>query len=162
MELKNELKNILLKKEYSLVSWDDSYATGILLIDNQHMELVRLTNELFDACRAGNTKAGSAFKDTMSCMVDYVRFHFSTEQELLERIHYPDYKLHKAQHEKLVKDILEAALKFSEGKSFVPNHFVRTLKEWVFGHIAVFDKNYALYVQDQKKKGLLTDSQLEG
>jgi len=161
MYVKNSSINSIPDKEYSLVSWDDSFATGILLIDNQHMELVRLTNELFDACRAGNDKAGSTFKETMSCMVDYVKFHFGTEQKLLERIQYPDYKHHKAQHDKLIKDILEAAKKFDEGKTFVPNHFVRTLKEWIFSHIAVYDKNYALYVHEQKRKGLLTDSQLE-
>ena len=161
MKVKNNTIDNLEENEFSLVTWDDSFATGILLIDNQHMELVRLTNELYNACRAGNAKACCAFKEIMSSMVDYVLFHFSTEQKLLERIHYPDYKLHKAQHDMLIKDILEAAKMYDEGKKFVPNHFVRTLKEWVFGHIAFYDKNYSLYVHDQKRKGLLTDAQLE-
>jgi len=162
MKVKNNTINSLNDDDYSLVTWDDSFATGILLIDNQHMELVRITNELFNACLAGKDKAGSTFKEIMTHMVDYVRLHFSTEHELMERINYPDYKNHKTQHDMLIKQILEAADEFNKGNKFVPNFFVRTLKEWILSHVAVYDKDYALFVQDQKKKGLLTDAQIEG
>ena len=160
MKLKINSKNNL--DDDAFVTWEESYATNILLIDNQHKELVRLTNELFSACRNGCDLAGSVFKETVKNLVDYVHLHFSTEQELLQKIRYPDYKHHKMQHDKLIKDILEAVKSFNEGKKLVPNQFVRTLKEWVFGHIAVYDKNYALYVSEQKRKGLLNDAQLEG
>lgn len=140
-----------------LVSWGDKYATGIPLIDNQHRELVNLTNELYKACRGGNAAIGAAFKETMSRMVKYVSFHFSTELKLLEEIGYPDYREHKAEHTKLINDILEAAKDFDGGKKFVPFYFTSTLKDWVFGHIAVSDKKYAFFVREQKKKGLLKD-----
>jgi len=156
----NPLDNLPSEK-YFLVSWDQNYATGIPFIDNQHRELVELTNQLFSACAAGQDAAGPVFKDAMSRMVDYVRFHFSTELKLLKKIKYPDYQTHKKQHDILIKDILGAAKDFNDGKKFVPNHFARTLKEWIFGHIAVFDKNYSFYVSDQKKKGLLTEAELE-
>ena len=162
MQVKNKQLEELQNSEFTFITWDISYATGIPLIDSQHRELVNLTNQLYNACRGGNEKAGSAFKEAMSAMVEYVRFHFSTEQKLLERINYPDYKKHKMMHDTLIKDILEAAQNYHEGKKFVPNQFVRTLKEWVFGHIAVYDKNYSFYVHEQKRKGLLTDKQLEG
>jgi hemerythrin len=145
-----------------LVIWSEKYATGIELIDNQHRKLVELTNELYKTCLFSSDTLEAAFKDAMSRMVEYVRFHFGAEQKLLERIKYSQFHEHKKQHDELIKNILDAAKNFQEGKHFVPNHFVRTLKDWIFGHIAVVDKYYAAYVAEQKKKGLLTDRELTG
>ena len=144
-----------------IVSWSESYATGIELIDNQHKELVRLTNELYQACMKGNEALNTVFKDAMSRMVEYVRFHFTAELELLHRINYPQYKEHKKQHDSLIVQILDAAKEYNEGRKFIPNNFVRTLKDWVFSHIAVCDMIYAGYVREQIRKGLLTSRQIE-
>jgi len=140
-----------------LVTWKEQYATGIPLIDGQHMELVNLANKLYQACLEGPDTVGSVFKEAMSRMVDYVRFHFNAEQVLLEKIQYPRYHEHKKQHETLVKDILEAVRDYETGKKFVPNNFVRTLADWVFGHIAIYDKYYAEYALELKQKGLLAE-----
>ena len=145
-----------------LVVWSELYAVGIELIDNQHRELVNLTNQLYKACMTSDEVLGTLFKESMHRMVEYVRFHFTAELELLARIKYPGYQTHKQQHDQLVKQILEAAKEFEEGKKFVPNNFVRTLKDWVFGHIAISDQQYAAYVRDQKHKGLLTDAIING
>ena len=142
--------------DIEFVKWEDKYVTGIKLIDSQHRELVILANQLYQACCGGNEEVGTVFKDSMSRMVEYVRFHFGAEQSLLERINFPYHREHKAKHDALVKKILAAAMDYNEGKKFVPNQFVRTLKDWVFGHIAVEDKIYAAYAREQTKKGLLT------
>ena len=141
-----------------IVSWDKKYATGIDLIDTQHRKLVSLTNELYRACLSGNDEA--VFREAMKSMVSYVRFHFSAEQKLLERINFPGYLSHKKQHDTLVKNILDTVKDYREGKPFVPNNFVRTLKDWIFGHIAFNDKIYAAFVADQIKQGLLSGRQI--
>jgi hemerythrin len=139
-----------------IVSWSDKYATGIELIDHQHHQLVDLTNELYRACLSGGEERLVVFKEAMKRMVDYVRFHFTAELKLLAAIKYPDYNNHKKMHNDLVEEILAASNKYDDGKKFVPNHFVRTLKDWVFGHIAVYDKIYAAYIEEQINNGQLT------
>jgi len=145
-----------------MVEWDEKYVTGIELIDSQHKELFSLTNELFRACLGGNEELKEVFKETMGQMVEYVRFHFGAEQVLLQRINYPDYQEHKKQHDILVRDILEAVSGYSKGEKFVPNQFVRTMRDWILSHIALSDKRYAAYIADQKKKGLLSDKDING
>jgi hemerythrin len=145
-----------------IVLYSNVYKTGIELIDNQHKELVNLTNELYQACLAGTEAAGAKFKETMGRMVEYVRFHFTFEMTLLERVKYPHCKEHKSQHDTLVKNILEAASEFNSGKHFVANNFVRTLKDWIFGHIDIFDREYSAYILEQLSKGLLSDRQITG
>ena len=145
-----------------IVEWDDKYSTGIELIDNQHKQLVLLTNQLYQACMSGDEALGTVFKEAMGRMVEYVRFHFGAEQELLQRIKFPNYAEHAKQHADLIKQILEAANSFEQGKKFVANRFVLTLRDWILGHIGYYDKVYAAYVADQKRKGLLTDQQITG
>ena len=159
MIIKKDSSDDLLQTDVAIVTWDEKYATGVVLIDNQHKELIELINQLHNACLAGGETVGTTFKEAMSRMVEYVRFHFGTEQELLQRIKFPDIHNHKKQHAALIKSILEAAKDYSNGKKYVPNTFVRTLKDWVLGHIAVYDKAYALYVADQRRKGILGDKQ---
>ena len=138
-----------------IVSWSDLYATGIAQIDKQHKELVSLTNQLYQACLEGKPEA--AFKEAMSRMVEYVRFHFTEELRLLEEIKFPKFSEHKRQHDTLIIEILEAVKEFNDGKKYIPNNFVRILKEWVFGHIAISDQTYATFVAEQRKNGLLAD-----
>jgi len=145
-----------------MVIWDEKYATGIELVDSQHKELFSLTNELFHACMGDDDALKDVFKETMERMVDYVRFHFGAEQQMLQRINYPDYQEHKKQHDTLVRDILEAVNSFNKGEKFVANQFVRTMRDWILSHIALTDRLYVAYITEQKKKGLLSDKNING
>jgi len=145
-----------------VVVWDEKYATGIHLVDSQHKELFSLTNELFHACLGEEKTLREVFKETMERMVDYVRFHFGAEQEMLQRINYPGYQEHKKMHDTLIKDILDSVKEYNYGKKFVPNQFVRILRDWILSHIALTDKQYVIYIADQKSKGLLSDKEING
>jgi len=145
-----------------MVVWDNKYATGVQLIDDQHKELFSLTNELFHACLGEEKMLESVFKETMERMVDYVRFHFGAEQEILQRINYPEYHEHKKQHDTLVREIIESVKEYNYGKKLVPNQFVRILRDWILSHIAHYDKLYVPYIETQKKKGLISDKDING
>ncbi|MCL2184250.1 MAG: bacteriohemerythrin [Treponema sp.] len=155
------MTNLEPNESLEIVVWEDKYATGISLIDSQHHKLVKLTNQLYLACRKDSDALNTAFKDAMSQMVQYVRFHFNVESKLLEVIGYPEYKSHKKMHDDLIKKILDAVKDFNDGKKFVANQFVRTLKDWVFSHIAVYDKQYSFYILDLLKRGLITEAEIK-
>ncbi|MDR1932539.1 MAG: bacteriohemerythrin [Spirochaetales bacterium] len=134
-----------------LVEWDDKYAVGIDLIDTQHRHLIDMTNTLYKGCLTGEEAARSYFMETIQATVDYVKYHFSAEEKLMEHFKYPDIVNHKNQHASFVMKILEDVNSFQTGKKFVPNAFVRYLKDWILSHIAVMDKNYAEYILNQHK-----------
>jgi hemerythrin len=138
-----------------LVEWDDRYSVGIQLIDDQHKELINLTNILYAGCLAGDAAAQKYFLETVHGTVDYVKYHFSAEERILENVRYPDIVEHKRQHESFVKQIFDDVKSFEEGKKFVPNVFVRYLKDWILTHIAVTDRKYSNYILNLKKQGLL-------
>jgi hemerythrin len=138
-----------------IVEWDDRYLIGIPFLDDQHKELIRLTNTLYESCLQGDEAARASFKEAIRATVKYVKLHFSAEEQILENIHYPELAAHKKQHEEFVRQVLEEVKNFEEGKKFVPNVFVRFLRDWTLTHIAVSDKQYAEYIMDLKKKGAL-------
>jgi hemerythrin len=135
-----------------LVEWGERYATKIPLIDEQHRELINLTNVLFEACLKGDQTA-RVFKDTVRGVTDYIHYHFSAEEKMLEKINYPELVEHKKQHAILAKQVLENIRLFEEGRKFIPNSFVRAMKDWILAHIAVADKRYAAYIMGLKKTG---------
>jgi hemerythrin len=137
------------------IKWEDRYLINIPLIDDQHKELVRLTNELYRGCLMGDDAARSYFMLTVRGLVDYVTHHFSTEEKMLENVKYPGFETHKSQHEEFTRKILEDVKNFQNGKKFVPNVFVRYLKDWILSHIAMEDKRYAEYILNLKKQGRL-------
>jgi hemerythrin len=140
-----------------LVEWDDKFSVGIPLIDEQHKELIRLTNELYQGCLTGNDEAEEFFFKTVRGAMEYTKFHFSAEEKLLENAKYPYYAEHKKQHEDFVMQMVNDVKSFHEGKKFVPNNFVRYLKDWILSHIALMDTRYAKYILDLKKQGTLGD-----
>jgi len=140
-----------------IVVWSEKYATYVEVIDAQHKELFDLINRLYSACVGGGAEIDSAFRKAMHSMVEYVKFHFAQEIGLLEKIGYPDLAEHKKQHEELAHIILGASSSYEKGSTFVPNKFVRTLRDWVLSHIGVHDRAYAEYIAGMRKKGLLTD-----
>jgi hemerythrin len=143
------------KDDNIFVEWHERYSVGIPKVDEQHKELLRLTNELYASCLDDDEEMKERFKNTISALVTYVSEHFSAEERLLQRIKYPKYAQHKAEHEGFVKKVLEQAAYFREGKSFVPNNFVRYLRDWILSHIAVSDKQYSDYIFMLKREGKL-------
>lgn len=137
------------------VAWEDRYVIGIPVIDEQHKELLKLTNTLYEACRQGDAAARADFEKVIRSTVDYVKFHFSVEEQIMERVNYPEVHEHKKEHESFVIKVLEGVKNFESGKSFVPNIFVRFLRDWVLTHIAMSDRKYAEYIQQLKKQGAL-------
>jgi hemerythrin len=139
----------------AFVVWDNKYSVGIPLIDDQHKELIRLTNDLYESCLAGEDAARANFMEAVKGTVDYVKHHFGTEEKLLQKVKYPELTEHKNEHETFVKHILNEVQSFQEGKKFVPNVFVRYLRDWILSHIAVADRKYATYILSLKKAGAI-------
>ncbi|MDR0877519.1 MAG: bacteriohemerythrin [Treponema sp.] len=144
-----------ISQDNGFVHWDSRYSVGIPLIDDQHKELIRLTNELYECCLLNDTAAKAAFMLTIKHTVTYVKYHFSAEEKLMQNIQFPGLAEHKKEHDAFVVQVLKEAKSFESGKQFVPNQFVHFLKDWTLSHIGVMDKKYAEYIRSLKKQGLL-------
>ena len=141
----------------AIVTWNNSYSVGIKLIDEQHIKLIELTNKLFSSCMEGNErkKSDSIFLGVIHEIIDYVCYHFSTEEKVMERINYPGYKMHMQEHSAFAKKVLSKVEEFKLSNANTSLSFVYFLRNWVLHHIAIRDKLLGSHLLDMKKRGML-------
>ena len=133
------------------IEWDSKYDVGIEAVDKQHRHLVDLMNDLYDACIGERLELDQKFKDVMKELVDYVMVHFKDEEKIMEAIKYTNLKEHKQTHEGFIKEMLSSVSAYTNGKQLVPNSFVRFLRDWLFNHILIDDKEWARYYYSIRK-----------
>ena len=130
-----------------IVEWREDLTTGNREIDDQHKELFRRFNSLLDSCRRGEGK-----EEVLNMFIflgDYVKAHFSTEEQLQQEYDYPGYRAHKEQHDWFVGEFrkLEGQL-VAEGASFLlviqTNQFI---VDWLIRHISGTDKELADFLR---------------
>ena len=140
-------------EDKDLLKWIDEYSVGISYIDEQHKSLIDITNKLIIGCKQGEDKGNEAFKITIRSLVDYMKLHFKTEEDLLTKYNYPEvsFKEHKYEHEQFILKILEFVADFESGKKFIPNQVIRFLRNWISEHITTIDKKYSEFLQKNMK-----------
>ena len=141
--------------EKIVVQWQNSYSVGIKRVDEQHMELIKLTNRLFASCLLGKEHSRYTFLETIHEAVNYVGYHFGTEEKMMERINYPEIQNHKQEHASFVREVFVKVEEFNSGKILTPLSFVYFLRDWVLQHIAVCDKKMGEYIMTLSKSGEL-------
>ena len=127
-----------------LIIWDDSYSIGFEILDNQHKELVAMTNELFQCCKQGGAVADTALAGTISKALEYAQIHFYTEEKYMKLADYPNLGPHKKEHENFVAQVRSTIEEYDQGRA-EPIILVRFLKDWLINHIALVDKQCIPY-----------------
>jgi hemerythrin len=139
--------NRIVKNRY--LSWNENYSVGIESIDNDHKKLIHLINNLQTAI---DYKTDNQFeKQTLDEVIDYTKYHFSREEDLMEKNEYSDFVPHKAQHEKMIAKVTELVRTYekdeSEGiKSGAIESLLKYLKSWLINHINGTDQEYSEYL----------------
>jgi hemerythrin len=147
------------ERKSDLVTWSPTFSVGIKLIDDQHKELLNLTNDLFNHCVGNEAEERSYFEKVIHEAVKYVKIHFSTEEKIMRQTSFSGFLDHKREHEAFVLTVVEQVQAFNEGKKFNLTTFTKFLKNWILTHIALQDKQYFEYfkkVATRKNDGKLS------
>lgn len=131
------------------MQWNNNLSTGIEKIDEQHKELIRLVNDVLEACK--QQKGREIVGEALAFLEDYVLIHFSCEEEMQRKHLYPEYRSHKALHDQFINQFKNLKSRYAkEGASItVITALNRTLVEWLMEHIKVVDKAFADYLKKQ-------------
>ncbi|WP_338667022.1 bacteriohemerythrin [Pseudodesulfovibrio methanolicus] len=129
-----------------LIVWDDSIATGIELIDEQHQELIGLINRLNSAMQQGRGKA--VLGEILDELGHYAVFHFGQEETLFDQYGYPEADQHKAAHQKLLSDTTAFIEQFKTGQIGMSRDLFFFLKDWLTKHIKGVDHRYVPFLKE--------------
>lgn len=126
--------------------WSDALSVGNRLIDQDHLELLTLVNELHGAAMTG--KGGEQVAKTLQTLFIYTQEHFQREELLMEHISYPGLEMHRGQHKSLIDQVLVLQDAFKRGRSEVATNTAELLRYWLTHHIQRVDKKLALAIND--------------
>ena len=123
-------------------SMSDELKVGNSFIDNDHQKLIDLLNQLHNAMAQGHGK--EVVGKILNELIRYTHEHFKREEEHMQKIRYADFKQHQAEHDKLLKDVLELQTKFHSGNGMLSVQVFSFLRNWLVQHIMGTDKKLAL------------------
>ena len=129
-----------------MIEWSDKYKTGIDIIDNQHKELFRLFNRIYELY---NNKFLIDKYDQIITAIeelkDYTKYHFKEEEEYMVSIKYKKFFEHKLKHEDFITKI--DSIDYSIIDDNQQNHLLELLKfvtDWLVEHVITVDKQIPL------------------
>jgi hemerythrin len=127
------------------IGWTPALALGHAEIDEQHQELFRRAERLLEAMLAGDRSNVDSLFDFLGT---YVVDHFAAEERLMTATQFPGYNVHKAAHERFVRDYQSLRkLNVDSGCSAAVAIKARTwLGEWLKNHIGVTDQLLARHL----------------
>jgi diguanylate cyclase (GGDEF)-like protein/hemerythrin-like metal-binding protein len=123
-------------------TWHATHAVGVDEIDEQHMHLAGLVDQLIARLRAGAGHAEIAA--AMNEVIDYAILHFASEERLMAEYAIADATEHHQMHRRLIDDIRSLRL-----DSNMPDLglLLRYLREWLIRHIDGPDKELGRALQ---------------
>lgn len=126
--------------------WDESYNTGVAIIDQQHRQLFETLNRLHEKRQNPKSDRGD-FLTTLDSLKQYAHFHFDEEERLMAEAGYPELDAHREEHQAFREKMTEfqqlshtAELKdlFSESLSYLFDYLVK--------HVQQEDRRYVPYL----------------
>ena len=132
-----------------LTKWNGGMKVGIPVIDEQHANLFRIVNNLQStyllACQNDTDSTNQRFIGAAHEAIDYIKYHFGTEEKLMKLLEYPEYAEHKNEHKEFMWEIVYLSKQFKDKQLNEYQQFINFLNEWILSHIIVSDKNFADY-----------------
>lgn len=129
------------------IEWSDVFKVNINKIDEQHKELFRLVNGLYEAWKG--KKSRDTIGNLLNGLINYTATHFKTEEDYFQQYGYPETATHIEAHKALVKQALDLKDKFEKGELTIDIETMNFLKNWLNNHILKIDKKYSHYLNSK-------------
>ncbi|MDJ0834596.1 MAG: bacteriohemerythrin [Gammaproteobacteria bacterium] len=130
------------------IHWKDKYKLDIEIIDLQHQYFADLINRLsVQLNQTDNLQYQAALISELNA---YARFHFISEENLMQQAGYPGLQQHKKLHHDLMDQlsVKESRLELNHGESEAES-IIDFLRDWFLHHTVVEDRKFADYFHAQ-------------
>ncbi|WP_302080762.1 bacteriohemerythrin [Salinibaculum rarum] len=135
-----------------LIEWDEErHSTGIQTVDDQHMRLFELLNDLHAAMEEGRAdeEVGTVLQD----LDEYTEYHFTDEEGMMQDCGYADecngcFNDHKEVHAEFASRVSQLRERHEDGE-YITMDVLQFARDWLDSHIAgdEQDQSYGEYVQ---------------
>lgn len=113
-------------------------SVGNVLIDEQHRHFITLLDDLSNASKAN-------LPMLVDELLQYIIYHFDTEEEVMASVSYPLLEEHRALHRGFIMEVSEICTRLFEGVLTVDD-VESVMSKWCSEHICIEDKKYMDYI----------------
>lgn len=125
-----------------MIRWLPDYAIGVQDVDAEHQRLFALAGKLHQSISAGQDR--EILDAILQDLIDYTCYHFTNEEELMERIGYPHVEEHRQEHQALRFQVLAR-------QAASPAEVLQFVTDWMKCHTTTTDRRIGTYM---RKHGL--------
>lgn len=118
------------------VQWDPKYSVHNAGIDAEHQQLFSLVNDLLAI--AAPQREPQRFKADVKQLFRYMEFHFRHEEEIMEKVGYPDRIAHSAKHKEIVA-FMNGLIRDCASLVELAENLRNLLLEWLVKHVGEED-----------------------
>lgn len=134
----------------SYLEWSDSFSVKVKEIDDQHKKLIGMINKLHDAMLANRGR--EVQEEIIFEMLEYISYHFTTEEKYMSSFAYPDYEAHKREHLEFAAEVADLKARIDRGALMLSIMPLSLLRDWLQNHILVTDMKYSEFLNSKGLK----------
>lgn len=130
-----------------MIEWKKTYSVSSEVLDNQHKTFFGLLDRLESLTTENNYLEGLPL--LLNEIVEYTTLHFKTEEDILEKVNYPELEAHKLVHHQIKKDIYLKCTQVIEKEPTAVDiiWLYNYMKDWIKNHILEEDIKYIPYMK---------------
>lgn len=141
---------------HEAIEWNDSYATGVTEIDQQHRILINTLNEA-NAKLADNDSLEFVEQITQD-LLSYALYHFETEEALMQEYGYRESssgeaEQHLQQHRSFSGKVVTVRDNLRAGIPIAREDLIAFLNNWLLNHILNTDKKLGAFIAARRAAG---------
>ena len=135
-----------------IIEWKEDYLVGVQQIDLHHQYLFSMLNKTYDAFV--NKDFTHSLNNLFDELIYYATYHFSTEEDLMQKIRYPYLEKHKKEHDVFSGKVVEVQKDYQMGKKGISLETLLFLQEWLSSHILGTDSEIGRFLASGKGTNL--------
>jgi len=130
-----------------LFEFKDELKTGVEEMDSQHKLLIDTLNKVYELLKEGKRdEAMRVFKEKVMLFLDW---HLNSEEELMEKINFPEFDKHKKAHKTFRKVVTDLLTHVENGDAKAFREALALALGWIFSHIMKMDKKYGEWIRQK-------------
>ncbi len=123
--------------------WKEEYTVDISVIDDQHKKFLDIINQLKIIINSNTCK--EKVSDIFFQLAYLIDYYFIKEEIYFNDLKYPNFELHKAEHNKFINRIIQFQKDVENNKPDLCLEIYQFLEEWFDEHILKYDKEAVEY-----------------
>ncbi|MGD0730417.1 MAG: bacteriohemerythrin [Terracidiphilus sp.] len=131
----------------TLLTWEHTCAVGVRAMDDQHGILMDTVNELRLALMHGCGR--EQLSEVLDRLIEFTRMHFWSEEQLMEQTGFPGLDEHRAEHHRMLAEMLQAAHRVQYGESVLMRPLLCSLRNGYMDHIEQLDRKYGPWLNER-------------